>query len=187
MSRYELTEDDVLSSWKSSKTSKDFEFISVTHVNFTRLRLCHCSTEDGCNSRTTGWVPSLTSNVTEKIFYKVGNKSIELEVTKDYYRTPVTRMDTAIRMHDQAQNFLISDAWIQNHWRTTTIFMTPPQKFVPIQLTAVSQVIGFAATVQTFVPMKQSSLWLVPLILRFSQLRSTEILWYIHIFNWVSP
>ncbi|EFO93098.1 CRE-DAF-1 protein [Caenorhabditis remanei] len=42
----------------------------ITHVNFTRLRLCHCSTEDGCNSRTTGWVPSLTSNVTEKIFYK---------------------------------------------------------------------------------------------------------------------
>lgn len=42
----------------------------VTHVNFTRLRLCHCSTEDGCNSRTTGWVPSLTDNITEKLFYE---------------------------------------------------------------------------------------------------------------------
>ncbi|CCD62176.1 Cell surface receptor daf-1 [Caenorhabditis elegans] len=43
----------------------------VTKVNFTRLHLCHCSREVGCNARTTGWVPGIEFlNETDRSFYE---------------------------------------------------------------------------------------------------------------------
>lgn len=43
---------------------------NINNVNFTRLRLCHCSTEIGCNVRTTGWVPSIMKDKPDRDYYK---------------------------------------------------------------------------------------------------------------------